>query len=640
MNRPKNMLIGEMLVEEGIITKEQLKDALEEQKKTGEKIGEILIKMGYISKEILWTFLGYQMGVPFINLDEIPNIRQDVLKLIPEQLIRAEKLIPVNKQGKVLTVAMADPLNFLVIDDLKATTRCEIDARLAPPEDISKFIGKYFGFKEEDTGEITKAKVDELDDILSAPLGSSKHKEDSHLKISRTPYSEVMSSDEYDSRIKKQQEPIAQEPVKHQAGAIKQPQEQPQIKVPQPPPEPVQSPPQPKIASEPAFTPQAVMSQDTPVNTFLTTLLSDAYSAEATDIHIEPYSDKCRIRRRIDGVLYEVESPPRTLYTGILNKIKELAQMNVNEKNVPQESKLKVRISGKEINMAVYTFPTIFGEKLVLRILRTESSILPLDKIGMEPNIFEIYKKTIKMPHGFILIAGPTNSGKATTMYSTLNEINDSTINIFTVDDVSSNYILPGVNQTKVNRKNYGQVLRYLGEQDCDVIAVGDISNKETAEAVFDIVASGHLVISMVRANDTVTAMQSIINSGIEPYVVYANTIAVLAQRLVRKICDRCKEPYEAPADIIKTLGSEVSKLVLTRGRGCSNCSNTGYKGRTAVFEFLPLNDRIKELLIAGEPVKKVKEEAKKMGMWTLKESAYLKVEQGITTIEEYMKIN
>ncbi|MCX8092566.1 MAG: hypothetical protein N3E50_00180, partial [Candidatus Goldbacteria bacterium] len=170
MNRPKNMLIGEMLVEEGIITKEQLKDALEEQKNTGQKIGEILIKMGYISKEILWTFLGYQMGVPFINLDEIPNIRQDVLKLIPEQLIRSEKLIPVNKQGKVLTVAMADPLNFLVIDDLKATTRCEIDARLAPPEDISKLIGKYFGFKEEDTGEITKAKVDELDDILSAPL--------------------------------------------------------------------------------------------------------------------------------------------------------------------------------------------------------------------------------------------------------------------------------------------------------------------------------------------------------------------------------------------------------------------------------------------------------------------------------------
>ncbi len=639
MNRPKNMLIGEMLVEEGIITKEQLKDALEEQKRTGEKIGEILIRMGYISKEILWTFLGYQMGVPFVNLDEIPNIRQDVLKLIPEQLIRAEKLIPVNKQGKVLTVAMSDPLNFLVIDDLKATTRCEIDARLAPPEDISKLIGKYFGFKEEDTGEITKAKVDELDDILSAPLGS-KSKDESHLKISRAPYSEMMSDNEFAPKTKKYPESSPPEPVKQQVSMNKQPvEQQPRMSVPQPPPEPVTPPPQPKIAAEPAYTPQAVMSQDTPVNTFLTTLLSDAYNSEATDIHIEPYSDKCRIRRRIDGVLYEVESPPRTLYTGILNKLKELAQMNVSEKNIPQESKLKVRISGKEINMAVYTFPTIFGEKIVLKILRTESSILPLNKIGMEPNIFDIYKKTIKMPHGFILIAGPTNSGKATTMYSTLNEINDTTVNIFTVDDISSNYILPGVNQTKVNRKNYGQVLRFLGEQDCDVIAVGDISNKETAEAVLDIVASGHLVISMVRANDTVTALQSIINLGIEPYVVYANTIAVLAQRLVRKICDRCKEPYEAPADILKTLGSEVTKLVLTRGRGCSNCSNTGYKGRTAVFEFLPLNDRIKELLIAGEPVKKVKEEAKKMGMWTLKESAYLKVEQGITTIEEYMKI-
>gem|GEM_PF-820239 len=646
MNRPKNMLIGEMLVEEGIITKEQLKDALEEQKRTGQKIGEVLIKLGYISKEILWTFLGYQMGVPYINLDEIPNIRQDVLKLIPEQLIRAEKLIPVNKQGKVLTVAMADPLNFLVIDDLKATTRCEIDARLSPPEDINKLIGKYFGFKEEDTGEITKAKVDELDDILSAPLGS-KSKEESHLKISRSPYSEMISSDEQVPKVRKHQEPVAGEPLGQHPGNIhKQPiEQQPRMSVPPPPPsppppppEPVQ-PPQPKIASEPSFTPQAVMSQDTPVNTFLTTLLSDAYNAEATDIHIEPYSDKCRIRRRIDGVLYEVESSPRTLYTGILNKLKELAQMNVNEKNIPQESKLKVRITGKEINMAVYTFPTIFGEKIVLKIIRTESSILPLNKIGMEATVLELYKKTIKMPHGFILIAGPTNSGKATTLYSTLNEINDTTVNIFTVDDVSSNYILPGINQTKVNRKNYGQVLRYLGEQDCDVIAVGEISNKETAEAIFDIVASGHLVISMTRANDTVTAMQSIINLGIEPYVVYTNTIAVVAQRLIRKICDRCKEPYEAPADILKTLKSESDKLVLTRGRGCSYCSNTGYKGRTAVFEFLPLNEKIRELLISGEPVKKVKEEAKNIGMYTLKESAFFKVEQGITTIEEYMKI-
>ncbi|MCX8094475.1 MAG: GspE/PulE family protein, partial [Candidatus Goldbacteria bacterium] len=517
---------------------------------------------------------------------------------------------------------------------------CEIDARLAPPEDISKLIGKYFGFKEEDTGEITKAKVDELDDILSAPLGS-KSKDDSHLKISRSPYSEMVAYEETIPKTKKTPEYMANEPLKQPIGINKKPiEQQPQMTVTSTPPqEPVTPPPQPKIAAESAYAPQAVMSQDTPVNTFLTTLLSDAYNAEATDIHIEPYSDKCRIRRRIDGVLYEVESPPRTLYTGILNKLKELAQMNVNEKNTPQESKLKVRISGKEINMAIYTFPTIFGEKIVLKILRTESLILPLDKIGMEPNILEIYKKTIKMPHGFILIAGPTNSGKATTVYSTLNEINDSTVNIFTVDDVSSNYILPGVNQTKVNRKNYGQVLRYLGEQDCDIIAVGDVSNKETAEAIFDIVASGHLVISMTKANDTVTALQSIINLGIEPYVVYANTIGVLAQRLVRKICDRCKEPYEAPADILKTLGSEVSRLILTRGRGCMNCSNTGYKGRTAVFEFLPLNDRIKELLIAGEPVKKVKEEAKNMGLLTLKESAYLKVEQGMTTIEEYMKI-
>jgi type II secretory ATPase GspE/PulE/Tfp pilus assembly ATPase PilB-like protein len=534
MNRPKNMLIGEMLVEEGIITKEQLKDALEEQKHTGTKIGEILIRMGYISKEILWTFLGYQMGVPFINLDELPEIRQDVLKTLPEQLMRAEKLIPVNKQGKVITVAMADPLNFLVVDDLKATTRCEIDTRLSPAEDILKLVSRHFGFKEEETGELAKARVDELDDILGSSGGRSRQTEEQSLKIQRSPYGE--------EKEKHKAEPPPP-PPKRAAKAPEPERAAPQYQPPPPPPPPqyqpppaAQAAPQPRMA-EPQAMAQAVMSQDTPVNAFLTSLLSESYDAGATDIHVEPMNDKCRIRRRIDGALYEVDSPPKTLYNGMLNKIKELAQMNAAEKNTPQESKLKIRVSGREINIAVYTFPTIFGEKIVLKIIRADTTILPLNKTGMEENVLEVYSKAIRMPHGFILIAGPTNSGKATTMYSTINEINDPKINIFSIDDTSSNYIIPGVNQTKVNRKNYGQVLRYLGEQDCDVIAVGDIPNKETAEALFDVIASGHMVFSMLRANDTYSALQAVINYGMEPYVVYTNATAVLAQRLVRKIC-------------------------------------------------------------------------------------------------------
>jgi type IV pilus assembly protein PilB len=633
MNRPKNMLIGEMLVEEGIITKEQLKDGLEEQKRTGEKIGQILTRMGYISKEILWTFLGYQMGVPFINLEEVPDIRQDILKTLPEQLMRAEKLIPVNKQGKVITVAMSDPLNFLVIDDLKATTRCEIDARLAPAEDISKLVSRYFGFKEEDTGEVAKARVDELDDILSAPIGH-RQKEEPELKITRSPYG--------GDQEKQREEP----PKKAHKPEPAAPQYTPPPHYTPPPPPPPQQQyappptPQPRVAAEPQPMAQAVMSQDTPVNTFLTSLLSESYDANATDLHIEPMSDKCRIRRRIDGVLYEVESPPRTLYNGMLNKIKELAQMNAAEKNSPQESKLKIRVSGKEINMAVYTFPTLFGEKIVLKIIRADSTILPLNKTGMDDAVLDAYYKAIHMPHGLVLIAGPTNSGKATTMYSTLSELNDPRINIFSIDDTSSNYVIPGINQTKVNRKNYGQVLRFLGEQDCDVIAVGDITNKETAEAIFDVIAGGHLVISMLRAGDTYSALQAVVNYGIEPYVVYSNATAVLAQRLVRKICDKCREAYDATADILKSLGGTQNKATLYKGRGCAACSQTGYRGRTAVFELLPLNEKIREMLIANEPVKRIKEENKKGGMNTLKEAALQKVMQGITTVEEYMKIS
>jgi len=650
MNKAKNMLIGEMLLEEGIITKEQLKDALEEQKKSGEKIGQVLVKMRYISKEILWTFLGYQMGVPFINVEDMGEIKQDVLKSLPEQLMRNEKLIPVSRQGRVITVAMADPLNFLVVDDIKATTRSEIDTRLAPAEDIKKLIDKYFGFKNEETGAIARARVDELDDILAAPTGNRQQprEEQPQMKINRSPYGDAPAPRREEApRMPSFSQPAYQPPqpsyTPPAASSYAPPPQQPSYT---PPPQqssysaPSYEAPQ-QAASYSAPQPlSASMSGDTPVNSFLTSLISSAYDSNATDIHVEPFNDKCRIRRRIDGALYEVDSPPKTLYTGLLNKIKEMAQMNVNEKNAPQESKLKIRVAGREINMAVYTFPTIFGEKIVLRIVRSDSSILPLNTVGMDESVYDLFKKEIRLPYGLIIISGPTNSGKATTMYSTLADLNTPNVNIFTVDDTTSNYILPGLNQTKVSRKSYGQVLRYLADQDCDVVAVGDIPNKETAEGVFDMIASGHLVIANLRANDPYQALQNIINLGIEPYVVYSNTMAVITQRLIRRVCDRCRVSYEATPEILKMLGDSASRSMLHKGNGCAACAGTGYKGRTAVFEMLPITEKIKDLFTAGEPVKKIKEENKKSGMNFIKEDALLKVLQGLTTVDEYMKIS
>ena len=664
MAKAKNMLIGEMLLEEGIITKEQLKDALEEQKRTGTKIGEILIKMRYISKEILWTFLGYQMGVPFINLDEVGELRPYVLNFLPEPLMRNEKLIPVSKQGKVITVAMSDPLNFLVVDDLKATTRSEIDTRLAPPEDIKKMIDKYFGFKDEETGEIARARVDELDDILATPMGRSKPKEEAPYKIQRAPFGNEAPKKEEQPRQQyqspstpqyqapayvppQQQQQQAPSTPQYQAPAYVPPQQQQQQQQYQAPkPQFQQAAPEPlppmQQYNQPSQQPQTSVSADTPVNTFLTALISEAYDTNATDIHVEPFPDKCRIRRRIDGALYEVDSPPKTLYTGLLNKIKELAQMNVNEKTTPQESKLKIRVAGKEINMAVYTFPTLFGEKIVLRIIRADSTIIPLNQMGMDDSVLDLYRKTIHLPYGLILVSGPTNSGKATTMYSTMSELNTPNVNIFSIDDTSSNYIIPGINQTKVSRKSYGQVLHYLADQDCDVITVGDIPNKETAEAIFDMISSGHLVIAGIRANDPYQALQSIINFGIEPYVVYSNTMAAVSQRLIRKVCDRCRVSYEANPDMLKMLGGTATnkQVLLHKGNGCAACAGTGYKGRTAVFEMLPITEKIKDMFNSGEGVKKIKEENKKAGMNSLKEDALLKVLQGITTVEEYMKIS
>ncbi len=639
VDKPKNMLIGEMLLEEGIITKEQLKDALEEQKKTGEKIGQILIRMGYISKEILWTFLGYQMGVPYVNLEEIHEIRQDVLKLLPEQLMRNEKLIPITRQGRVITVAMSDPLNFLVVDDLKATTRSEIDVRLAPAEDIKKLLDKYFGFKEEDTGEIAKAKVDELDDILSAPIGPSQKpkRDDSEIKIVRTPFAYDVANqgkvkDKDISEPPLQKEPLQKEPLQREP-LHSQSYEPPKVSNKEPVSVIEQN-----VNNE---TDTQSMMGDTPVNTFLTALLSESYESSTTDLHIEPFADRCRIRKRMDGVLYEVESPPRTLYNGIVNKIKELAQLNINEKNVPQESKFKIRVLGKEINLSVNTFPTIFGERIVLKIIKSDNVIINLEELGLEENELEIYKKTIKMPHGLILISGPTNSGKTTTLYSTLSALNQPHVNIFSIDDATSNYIVPGINQTKVNRKNNAKVLNYLMEQDCDIVAVGDIPDKETAETIFDMIASGHLVISKIRAGDIFQALQTIINFGVEPYLVYSNTLLVLNQRLLRKICLRCKESFEATNDILKILGGITDrKIALYKGRGCDECSGTGYKGRIAVFELLLLDENIREMFLNKEQPKKIKEENLKLhNLKTLKEAALLKVIQGITTVDEYIKI-
>lgn len=593
MATAKGHRIGEMLLDEDIITEEQLQECLREQKTTGEKVGQLLVRKGYVSLEVLMAFLGNQMNVPYLPLDDRPKMSPALMKLIPEQLMRSQHVIPVEKKGNTLLLAMAEPTNVFVTDDIKLATRCDLELRLSSETEIKTALDKYFGFQEADTGELVKASgADE--DFGAAPMAGMP-------AIS----------------------PAATETARSAAAA----------------PKAVMPEPEPITAAPPA----KAMGGDTPVINFLTNVLVEANKAGATDIHFEPYEKSFRIRWRIDGVLQEVQSPPRSLANALATKLKTMAEMDTQGKAAAQYGRLKLKIPGKDVSISILISPTMWGEKVVMHMLNLENAILNIEKLGMEPSQLELYRRVLQQPYGLILIIGPKASGKSTAAYATLNSMNQPTKNVSAVDE-PVDYSLPGINQVVVNEKRgmtYANGVRAMLEQDTDILLVGEMQDAEASRMILDAVPTGHLVISTLHANNPAAAVQYLINMAIEPYLLGSALTAIVNQRLVRVICPKCKEIHEASPEITKFLGIGGSKkTVLYRGRGCAQCSQTGFRGRQAVFEIIPLAENVREAIINRQSAAVIKKAIEDIpGYTSLRSLVAQRVINGLTSYEEFLRV-
>lgn len=569
--------IGDILIKEDVINLDQLKSAIEEQKKTGKRLGETLLSLGYIDDNQLVAYLSKQFGVPAVNLDQV-EISSEVLRLVPRETALKHNLIPISRSNSTLVVAMADPSNIFAIDDLKFATGHNIEVVVASERAIRKAIEKYYGSKKEWED---KLKAEESIEVVDKIIGELEG-----IAIESTSEEEVDVND-----LEK-------------------------------------------------------ASEQAPVIKLVNHILLDAIRRGASDIHIEPYEKEFRVRYRIDGVLYDIMRPPVKLKNAVSSRIKVMAHLDIAERRLPQDGRIKLRMGqGKNIEFRVSIIPTIFGEKVVMRILDKESLQLDLTKLGFEEEQLKAFRDAIYKPYGMVLITGPTGSGKTTTLYSSLMELNRPDVNICTAEDPVE-YSLVGINQVQIHEEiglTFSACLRSFLRQDPDVILVGEIRDYETAEIAIKAALTGHLVLSTLHTNDAPSTITRLLNMGIEPFLVTASLNAVVAQRLIRKVCQECREEVSIPPQVLIDLGippKEVSDFVVYRGRGngCRVCLGTGYKGRIAIYEVMVITEEIKEFILSGASSLELKREAMRQGMKTLRQSAINKLKQGITSVEEVLR--
>ncbi len=554
--------IGRILVEQGLISKEQLKIAFKECEQRGykDKLIKILIEKGFISEEELVKAFSDKMGIPFVNLKKY-KIPDEILEILPLSMIKKYRAVPIERNGNILIVAMEDPTDLNAIADIRFYTNYNIDIAIATPSGIDKVI------EELETGE----GILEVDDLNLNLEGIDYIEEDEDIDLS-------------------------------------------------------------SIQEE---------SQKAPIIRFVNYIIADAVRKEASDIHIEPYEKKLRIRYRIDGILHEFFTPPLKLKNAIVSRIKIMSHLDIAERRIPQDGRIKIKLQdNKEIDIRVSTLPTIFGEKVVMRILDKSSLKLDLKTLGFEERELRVFREVINKPYGMILVTGPTGSGKTTTLYSALSELNKPDVNISTAEDPVE-YNIEGINQVNIREDiglTFATALRSFLRQDPDIILLGEIRDLETAEIAVKAALTGHLVLSTLHTNDASSTIVRLVDMGIEPFLVSTSLLLIVAQRLVRKICLNCKEEVKIEKKALISMGveeEEVDDFKVFKGKGCEECNGTGYKGRTALYEVLKVSQDIKELINKGGTAYQIQQVAIKEGMKTLREAGLLKVKQGITTLEE-----
>ena len=565
------MKLGEFLLNDNRINEEQLQSALEQQQKEQGKLGSILIKLGYVTEEDIAQVLSKQFGYPSINLTKF-DIDEKVIQLIKPEIARKHVVMPVHRIGSILTLAMSDPSNLFVQEEIRFSTNLRIQAVIAPESSILEAIDKCYGSS---TG-IEAQKF--LEEIELGDIGESSI--------------ELLEEDE-------------------------------------------------------DYGYEAEVDEDAPAIKLVNLIFQDSISKGASDIHFEPYEKVFRVRFRIDGVLHEYMTPPMNLKNKVLSRVKLIAGIDIAERRLPQDGRIKTRINvegkSKAVDMRVSSLPTIHGEKIVIRLLDKDNLMLDLTKLGFEPLSLQRFDNRISEPWGIILVTGPTGSGKTNTLYSAISKLNSEEVNILTAENPVE-FNLFGINQVNIKESiglSFPAALRSFLRQDPNIILVGEVRDFETADIAIKAALTGHLVLSTLHTNDAPSTIARLINMGIEPFLVSSAVRLVVAQRLIRKLCTKCKAPIKIPAQTLIDIGfapEEAKTVKLFEAKGCEKCNNTGYKGRLGLFEVMEIDEELKELIMIGASTSELRQKSKEKGMLTLRMSGIEKLKAGTSTIEEVLR--
>ncbi|WP_238651092.1 GspE/PulE family protein [Paenibacillus piscarius] len=542
--------LGDLLVENGIISQEQLDEALVEQRKTKRKLGDLLITQGYITEQQLIEVLEFQLGIPHVSLFKY-QIDPAITQIIPESMAKRYQVLPFMKDGSKLMVAMADPLDYFAIEDLRMSTGFRIEPAISSRDELTRAIARHYGMR--------------------------------------------------DSMSQMMVELPTQEEIEE----------------------------------------TEITDEDSPIVRLVNQMIQQAVSLRASDIHVDPGENNLSIRYRIDGTLRTERMIPKQMQGFITARLKIMARLNIAERRLPQDGRIKMQFDYKMVDIRVSSLPTMHGEKIVLRLLDLSTGVKSVDTLGFSERNADAFRDMISKPYGILLITGPTGSGKSTTLYSALSQLNTEDTNIITIEDPVE-YQLEGVNQVHVNPAiglTFAAGLRSILRQDPNIVMVGEIRDTETAEIAVRASLTGHLVLSTLHTNDAISTIYRLRDMGVEPYLIASSLLGVVAQRLVRKICPDCKEehkPTEQESIILRRYGLPAE--VIYRGRGCGNCNNTGYRGRIAIHEVLTINDHMRQLITNSASIEELRAAGKEQGMVQLMEDGFSKVSKGITTLQEVMR--
>jgi type IV pilus assembly protein PilB len=610
--------LGELLLKENMVTPQQLQEALGHQKSHGGKLGKAFVSLGYVRDEEITSLLSRQYGVPSINLDHF-EVDPAIIKVIPAETSRKYQILPLSRSGATLTIAMADPTNVFAMDDIKFMTGYNVEPVVASETALEEAIDKYYGssrslqLKQDGGGGggghamgaqgLKLGDTPSLKEMMEGP--SLSFDDMASVGLSEVDIDSIAQEEADVETVKTEEDEI-------DLGAL------------------------------------AKSSEAAPVIKLSNVLLIDALKRGASDIHIEPYEKEFRVRFRIDGILYNVMALPMKLRDPLISRLKIMAKLDISEKRLPQDGRIKIRLKvedrSRDMDFRVSSLPTLWGEKVVLRLLDKTKLMLDMTKLGFEPESLERFKRAIAKPYGIVLVTGPTGSGKTNTLYSAIAALNKPDTNIMTAEDPVE-FNLAGINQVQIRDQiglNFASALRAFLRQDPNIILVGEIRDYETAEIAVKAALTGHLVLSTLHTNDAPSTISRLVNMGIEPFLVGTAVNLIQAQRLIRRVCSGCKvEVTDVPSKTLIEIGfapEAVGTFKLFKGRGCGTCNGTGYKGRVGLYEVMEISEGIRDLIMVGATAVEIKRKALEEGMLTLRMSGLEKIRNGVTTIEEVLR--